>query len=382
MNSVFSFRLVILAGLVLTGCQSETVPKPAGEGVTQTSPQRMSTIEPGYRGIAVDVSQVAEASIEQWKTQDWQQIVLMVDDEMESERIVQACQLIQNAKLPVEYFWEVARCPKLADAHPEWMASLQGHDEWRRLHPDFPAEKSNEVVKTYPWVPICYQESFAAQLDRITQRLETLPAPQRVWLHDVQAAPSACGCGHPLCRWTGDYGPIHTAEPLGDSAAADFIRKLNERFPKIEFVPIWTTECEEEDEHEACGGVGCFEGICWNAWTRQLAAIEQVSPILGVSSFYKAYERDLPRYGQTAAWIKSAVSFFETVPTKKNSASVKPDRLVVVLQGWDVSDKEIAAQVAHGLTSQARGILLVQPQVDQSWEPRIFQISNDIKHDK
>ncbi len=375
MNSICTLRLSIFAGLVLVGCQSETTPKPTDKFATQSPTQNSSTIESGYRGIAVNVGQVAAASIEQWKTQDWQQVVLMIDDETNSELIVQACQLIQTANLPVEYFCEVARCPQLADAHPEWMASLQGHDEWRRLFPNFPAEKSNELVKTYPWVPICYRESFAAQLDRITQRLKSLPRPQRVWLHDLQAAPSACGCGHPLCRWTGDYGPIHSAEPLGDSAAADFIRKLNERFPEIEFVPIWTTECEEADEHEACGGVGCFEGICWKAWTRQLAAIEQVSPVLGVSAFYKAHQRDLPRYGQSAAWIKSAVSFFETVPTQKNTSSVRPERLVVVLQGWNVSDEEVAAQVSHSLNSQARGILLVQPQVDQSWEPRIYQSS-------
>lgn len=373
MNSIYRLWPIIFAGLVMVGCQSETTTKPTEKPATQSLSKNASTIAPGYRGIAVDVEQVATETIEQWKSKDWQQVVLMVDDETNSERIVQACQLIQSAQLPVEYFWEVARCPQLADAHPEWMASLQGHDEWRRLFPNFPAAKSNEVVKTYPWVPICYRESFTAQLDRITERLKTLPRPQRVWLHDLQAAPSACGCGHPLCRWTGDYGPIHTAEPLGDSAAADFIHKLNERFPDVEFVPIWTTECEEEDEHEACGGVGCFEGICWKAWTRQLAAIEKVSPVLGVSAFYKAYDRDLPRYGTSAAWIKSAVSFFESVPTQKNTAPVKPERLVVVLQGWNVSDQEIAAQVSFGLNSQTRGLLLVQPQVDQSWEPRIYQ---------
>jgi hypothetical protein len=359
----------------IVGCEFET--RPNVNPAKQVAQTRTSTLPSGYRGIVVGVSEVSEQSIHQWKKQDWQQVVLMLDDESDSAKVAQACEKIRAAKLNIEYFWEVARSPKIADENPQWMASLQGHDEWRRLFPDFPATASNEVAKIYPWVPICYQESFEAQLNRIRERLKELPEPDRVWLHDLQAAPSACGCGHPLCRWTGDYGPIHTAEPLGDSAAADFINQLHERLPKVEFVPIWLTECEEEDEHETCGGVGCFDGICWKAWTRQLSAIEQVSPVLGVSCFYKAHERDLPRYGETAAWIKSSVSFFETVPARKKSSSVKPDRLVVVLQGWDVSKEEIAAQVSNAMESQARGILLVQPKVDQSWEPRIYKLSEN-----
>lgn len=380
MMRLVTISLLCIAFVIAVGCWFEktSIVDPA----KQVSPTQTSTLPSGYRGIVVGVSEVSEQSIQQWQKQNWQHVVLMLDDESDSAKVAQAGEKIRAAKLAIEYFWEIARSPKLANEHPQWMASLQGHDEWRRLFPDFPATKSNEVAKTYPWVPVCYQESFDAQFNRISERLNGLPEPDRVWLHDLQAAPSACGCGHPLCRWTGDYGPIHTAEPLGDSAAADFVTKLNERFPKVEFVPIWVTECEEEDEHEACGGVGCFDGICWKAWTRQLSAIEQVSPVLGVSCFFKAHERNLPRFGETAAWIKSAVSFFETVPAKKKSSSVKPDRLVVVLQGWDVSREEITAQVSKALASKARGILLVQPKVDQSWEPRLYTLPKDIKSDK
>lgn len=358
--------------LMMFGCQSEE--PPIVNAAKQTPPMHTSSLSPGYRGIVVEVTEVSEQTIQQWQQQNWQQVVLLLDDQSESAKVAKACQQIQAANLSIEYFWEVGRSPKLADEHPDWMASLQGHTEWRRLFPDFPATASNEVAKTYPWVPICYQESFEAQLNRIAERLNGLPEPNRVWLNDLQAAPSACGCGHPLCRWTGDYGPIHTAKPLGDSAAAGFINQLHGRFPKVEFVPIWVTECEEEDKHEACGGVGCFEGICWKAWTRQLSAIEQISPVLGVSCFFNAHERDLPRYGETAAWTRSAVSFFETVPAKKKSTPVKSDRLVVVLQGWDVSTDEVAAQVSHALACQPRGILLVQPKIDQHWEPRIYKL--------
>lgn len=321
----------------------------------------------------VDVGDVSASSIAEWKQQDWHQVVLMLDQATDTERIVKACQLIKSAKLEIEYFWEVARCPQLADTHPEWMASLQGHDEWRRLYPEFPAEKPGEVVKTYPWVPICYQESFDSQLDRLKQRLKDLPTPKRVWLHDLQAAPSACGCGHPLCRWTGDYGPIHTAQPYQGSAAADFIDRLTLQLKEIEFIPIWVTECEKADEHEACGGVGCYEGICWNAWTKQLSAIEAQSPVLGVSCFYKAHQRDLPRYGSTAGWIKEAISFFETVPAQKKSSPVAAGRLVAVLQGWSMAPEQVESQISIARAANVRGILLMKAELDQSWQPRIHR---------
>ena len=54
----------------------------------------------------------------------------------------------------------------------------------------------DEVVKTYPWVPVLSREGFDAQLARVRKLLDGLPRPAGVFLNDLQAAPSACGCGH------------------------------------------------------------------------------------------------------------------------------------------------------------------------------------------
>jgi hypothetical protein len=369
----YGLFVALLLAATFVGCDGSTN-SATNKTVASPAITKPTTVPTDFRGIVVRASEATAEAVNSWNNSNWNAIVLEIKDESDTQTVEVAAKQIAAAGLSVEYFFEVARAPQLADEHPEWMASLQGHDEWQRLHPDFPKLTKQQVAKTYPWVPICYEESFAAQLERTKKLIGRLPAPQRVWLHDLQGAPSACGCGHPLCRWTGDYGSIHTAKPLGDSAAADFISAVQKAFPSIEFIPVWATECEEADEHEACGGVGCFNGICWKAWTRQLVPISARCPTLGVSCFYKAHERDLSRYGETAAWIGFALDSFSSVPKKKGTEPVPSQRLVAVIQGWDVSAAEIAAQETVASKSAARGVLLVTTPVEQSWQPRVYDL--------
>lgn len=186
---------------------------------------------------------------------------------------------VRRSGLDLYYWIEVARCPELAEAHPLWMASLQGHQEWRRFFPDAPRPDADEVVKAYPWVPVLYKEAYEAQLERVVGLLKGRPAARGVLLNDLQGAPSACGCGNPLCRWTADYGKIRTATPLGDDAAARFVAAVEKAVPDSEVIPVWTTECEEHDgaKDGLCAGVGCFKGICWRAYTAQLTPVAQQS---------------------------------------------------------------------------------------------------------
>src|SRR5262245_41677580 len=177
-------------------------------------------------------------------------VLLVLDDDSAGGRqaLSDAARRVKDAGLGLEYWIEVGRCPELANAHPAWMASLQGHPEWRRLHNEFPQPKANEVVKNYPWVPVLYRESFDAQLDRVGRLLSDRPPSRGVWLNDLQGPPSACGCGNPVCRWTADYGPIKTATPLGDEAAAKFVAAVAKLVPGgVRVMPVWTTECERHD---------------------------------------------------------------------------------------------------------------------------------------
>lgn len=73
------------------------------------------------------------------------------------------------------------------------------------------------------------------------------PSAKRIWFNDLQGAPSACGCGHPLSCWTADYGPIKTATTLDENAAAEFIAAVKQLSVGAEIIPIFVGECEEED---------------------------------------------------------------------------------------------------------------------------------------
>ena len=195
------------------------------------------------------------------------------------------------------YYWiEIARCPSLADEHPRWMASVQGHDEWRRLFENPPRPDESQVVKVHPWVPVLYEESFAAHLDRVRAVISNLPPAEGILLNDLQGPPSACGCGNPQCRWTADYGPRRTATPKDDFAARDFlveVRKLTDK----QVIPIWVTECEQHDEAADgwCAGVGCFRGICWKAYTKQLMPVAEGDSadrcVVAAGRFPAQYER-------------------------------------------------------------------------------------------
>jgi hypothetical protein len=125
-------------------------------------------------------------------------------------------------------------------------------------------------------------EGFAAQRQRVSALLAAVPPADLVFLNDLQAAPSACGCGSSLCRWTTDYGPLRTNTALGDDAAARFCAEIQRAAPRSRIVPVWVTECEADDP--ACGSVSCYDGACWKAFRRQwqplVAQCEQVAVLL------------------------------------------------------------------------------------------------------
>ena len=163
------------------------------------------------------------------KAEHYNAVVLALDG-ANAAKEREAARAIEAAGFDLYYWIEIGRNPALADAHPEWMASLEVHHaEWRRLFPKFPKTKEGEVVKNYPWVPVLYKETFPVHLERVKKLLADKPTP---WLesssNDLQGPPSSCGCGHHLCRWATDYGPVEkaTATRLPKDAAAKFVTEV------------------------------------------------------------------------------------------------------------------------------------------------------------
>ena len=327
------------------------------------------------RGAMIDPAEASEAHLKELKSSGTNTIVFSLKgtNAEATTAIHSAVAKAVQVRLAFGYWVEVARSPEIADEHPEWMASLQTHDEWRRFFPNARQPAADEVAKTYPWVPILSRKPFQAQRKRVVSLLNNLPAAKLIFLNDLQGAPSACGCGSPLCRWTSDYGKRRTTIPLGDDAAALFVKAISDAFPATEVIPVWTTECEEHDGSPdgLCAGVGCFNGICWKAYTRQLMPVAATSQRLAVLGLYKEFHRDIPLYGRAkASWIEFAIKTFETMPPRHHGKSIPSSRIIAILQGWNVSAEEIAAQRTSAARARANGYVVAYDKIDQSWQPK------------
>lgn len=322
------------------------------------------------QAVLVAPEQATQKELRQFKRRGMNGIVLLLEDRR-TQAAAPAAARARAAGLDLYYWIEVGRCPALAEAHPEWMASLQGHPEWRRLFPSTPQPAVGQVVKNYPWVPIVYQEAFEGQLQRVQALLKGMPPATGVFLNDLQAAPSACGCGNVLCRWTPDYGPLHTATRLPADAAARFVASARKLAGAAQIIPVWTTECEEGEKDAACAGVACFQGACWREYTAQLMPVARECQTVAALCLYRSFGRDLPRYGGEAGWVSQALASFAEMPPRRGGLAVPTQRLIAVLQGWDVTDTQRQLQIRRCEETGARGYVISLVEIDQRWEPRI-----------
>ena len=144
--------------------------------------------------------------------------------------------------------------------------------------------------------------------------------------------------------------------------------------PEAKIIPVWATECEEHDQGELCAGIGCFKGDCWREWTAQLRPVAAEAETVAALLPYRAFQRDLPLYGPEAGWIRHALQSFSTMPARYNAAGVPAQRLVAVLQGWDVTPEQVAAQIAQAKAAGAAGYVVSHMKINQDWEPRILKV--------
>jgi hypothetical protein len=331
--------------------------------------------ESAFQAWLIDAKDIGALDLNGIKRQSVQQLVISIRQSPDAQQLVHLNQYKESG-LSVYYWIEVARDEGLASAHPEWMASIQGHPEWRRFYPDFPKERDDQMVKVFPWVPIFYQGAFEAQLDKVQKLLNTWPSAKGVFLNDLQGAPSACGCGHPLCRWTTDYGPKRTAGQLGHDAPAKFVQRIQTSFPNLECIPVWASECEAHDKDGWCAGVGCYAGACWREWSKQLEPLSKQCSKLGALLTYKDLGRDLDHYTETAGWVTSAIGSFQSEMKRYKRPGIDANRLIAVLQGWDVSAQELAAQIKQTDETGAGGYLIAKTPIHSQWEPKLISLKS------
>jgi hypothetical protein len=271
---------------------------------------------------------------------------------------------------------EVARNPVMAAAHPEWMAAPGGHhDDWRRRFPKAPAAKPGEVIKAWPWVPLGYAPAFEAHRERLKRLLADLPGPWAgIFLNDLQAAPSSCGCGNDQCRWALDYGSPSTAKKTpGDDVAARIVAEVIAHHPGKTVVPVWVTECEPSDLPNApngtglCGGVRCATGDCWPRYARAWnALVKATEGPIGVALWADMFGRDPSR------WLATDLALFQKAP--QESTPLPQARTIAIVQAWNKPEAEVDALLGR-IRALASNWVLALDRIDQSWEPRLVPIA-------
>ena len=356
-------RLLIGGALVLGG------PLAAGEAAT---PMEIVLVEPD----AVDAGKTMA-----WKAEGFTAVAFVLDDRCDPPTLKTAATAATAAGLGVYLWIEVGRCPDLARAHPEWMAALGMHADWRARFPNIRPLQAGEVAKAWPWVPIVYKEAFDAHKARVGRLLARAPAGVRgILLNDLQGGPAACGCGNLQCRWAIDYHVPATATAL-PNAASRFVAEVTRLAPGQEVIPVWTTECEAEDLPAAkrppggwgtglCGTVPCFD-FCRARFAEQWADLQKdrTGPT-ALLALHREFRRDRPEYGGPAAWVGRTVEYCEKLEPKPAGG---PGRLWLVVQGYDVPLAEAAAARAAAVRLGAGAVVVARARIDQSYEPRIVR---------
>lgn len=316
---------------------------------------------------------VTPAQIGEWKKDGYSGVAVILDEGEGDYRTL--ARRIADGGLE-HYGWvEVARNPKLAAAHPKWMASLGSHEDWLKRFPNSPQPGVDEVAKAFPWVPISYKETFEAHLRRIDGLLKELPDTSKgLLLNDLQSGPGSCGCGNLLCRWAVDYHVRPTATKLeGDYTAAKFVAEVRKRAGKRVVIPVWTTECEEVDlpanKREGksgtglCGTVPCATGGCPGSFSSQWSALLSMhdGPV-GLLALHTALQRTRPEFGGGPQWVTNAIAYpNQTVPAYKGK-TIAPERLWVVVEE---SARDVALKAGVG------AVIVARAKIEQSYEPRI-----------
>ena len=327
-------------------------------------------------GVLVMSEHVTPDSLAAWKAKGVSAVIVPLD-EVSKRRWDLVAKTVAQAGMHLWPWIEVARNPAMANTHPEWMAAPGGHhDDWKRRFPNTPVVKKGEIIKAWPWVPIGYSQAFEAHRERIRSLLSDLPGSwDGVFLNDLQAGPSSCGCGNDQCRWALDYGtPATATKTQGDDAAARIVSELVARYAGAgkQVVPVWVTECETVDLPNAkngtglCGSVPCATGSCWPSYARNWNPLVQATPApLALGLWSETFQRD-PR-----SWIETSLALFQAPSHGGTLLSTK--RTVVVAQAWQTTEVK-RDQLLDALKRTKAGWILALDPIDQSWEPRAVPI--------
>jgi hypothetical protein len=296
-------------------------------------------------------------------------VAIPVGEKSGTEEVSKLSREIEKAGLEAWLWIPVSRNPDLASQKPEWVGGIGAHEDWRRRFPSAPTPGPGERVGVHPWTPIRYKDVFADRLEHVTDFVRRAGA-RRVFLSALQAVPSACGCGNDQCRWEADYAMENGPPQVEGSPSALFLTRLRNRLPDVRWVPVLVTECEEEDgpgrATGRCGSVECFQGLCWEAWSREIDPVvrEDDGPI-GLLLASKTLGREGSR-----PWVRRALELARDKPARHGLEGIAARRVYATVEGGARPEGGRAA-IEEALEAGAGGVLVTPAPIDESWEPRL-----------
>ncbi len=294
------------------------------------------------------------------------------------EALRQACENARGLGVPVWGWIEVGRDEAAAEAHPEWMHAPQ-HPEWLQAFPDWSGGPTALVA---PWICVNNRAAFNYALERVRALVQNAPPLEGLFLNDIQGPPAGCGCGNVLCRsW--DNSPGEKIAPTPYANPDVFFPQvfwhacahaMVDTLPISRICPIICGECEigvtlggvesPDEQLGSCRGIPCARPcaqVYWPGLVRALAAERGGPSAVGLLTPYKLFGRDVPLYGDTAAWVGASVTHYREYDPAA--------QVIAVTQGWDVTPEELAAQIEQAASNGAWGTLVLEEPLDQSWWP-------------
>jgi hypothetical protein len=211
-------------------------------------------------------------------------------------------------------------------------------------------------------------------LTKVRRLTQAYPSLDGYFLHDIQGAPAGCGCGNILCRsWDNSPGLKIAPTPYANPEvffSVEFLEACREEVPGALFVPVVCSECEigvsiggvesPDSELGTCRGIPCSRPCALDYFPGLARALENQSRV-GLLTPCKLFGRDTPLYGEPAAWVRGVVSHYLSLAPKTN--------LFAVIQGWEVTGEERAAQISQAQAGGAQGVMILESAIDQSWKP-------------
>src|SRR5262245_2735516 len=89
-----------------------------------------------HQFLIIDPDAVTTTNVDTWKKEGFDALVLTLDERFDAAVYRKAAKAIAAKNLDFYYWIEVGRNPAFAKDHPEWIAALGSHQDWRKRFPD------------------------------------------------------------------------------------------------------------------------------------------------------------------------------------------------------------------------------------------------------